>query len=246
MIRVAAITGVSGGIGAATAALFQSEGWSVAGIDRKEAPTDVTLDAFLQADLGQAGVGEQLRSFFAGLDRVDALVNAAAMPIDSMLLDTGVESWDEIMATNVRGTFLASIAAHARLAETGGAIVNVGSVHAYATSPGAGAYAATKGALAALTRASAVEWAPAIRVNSVIPGAVDTEMLRSGLKRLSSEAGAPASRASIAARTPLQRIGRPGEIAQAVLFLADGNRSSFITGESLVVDGGALVRLSIE
>jgi NAD(P)-dependent dehydrogenase (short-subunit alcohol dehydrogenase family) len=246
MSRLVVITGVSGGIGAPTAAMFESEGWRVAGIDRQDAPTALKLEAFLAADLSRSDVQELLRAFFAGLDRLDALVNAAAIPIAANLLDTEIEAWDEVMATNVRGAFLASNAAHPRLTETGGAIVNVGSVHAYATSPGAGAYAASKGALSALTRAAALEWAPAIRVNAVIPGAVDTPMLRNGLRRLSNAKDGHESHHALAARTPLQRIGRPDEIAQAVLFLADAQRSSFITGECLTVDGGALVRLSIE
>jgi NAD(P)-dependent dehydrogenase (short-subunit alcohol dehydrogenase family) len=241
-----AITGLSGGIGAATAALFLSEGWRVAGIDRRDAPAGLNLEAFLNADLGDRDAEGQLRGFFAGLDRLDALVNAAAIPIDANLLDTSVEAWDEVMATNVRGTFIASKAAHPMLAKTQGAIVNVGSVHAYATSPGAGAYAASKGALAAFTRAAALEWAPSVRVNAVIPGAVDTRMLQTGLERLSSAGANQVSHNSLAGRTPLQRIGQPAEIAQAILFLADAERASFITGECLTVDGGAMARLSTE
>jgi NAD(P)-dependent dehydrogenase (short-subunit alcohol dehydrogenase family) len=246
MSRLVAITGVSGGIGAATAALFLSEGWRVAGIDRRDVPAGISLEAFLAADLGDRDAEGQLRGFFAGLDRLDALVNAAAIPIDANLLETSVKAWDEVMATNVRGTFIASKAAHPMLAKTQGAIVNIGSVHAYATSPGAGAYAASKGALAAFTRAAALEWAPAVRVNDVVPGATDTPMLRHGLERITSGEGVDESTEALVSRIPLRRIGRPDDIAQAVLFLADGQRSSYITGQSLVIDGGALTRLSIE
>ena len=127
-----------------------------------------------------------------------------------------------------------------------GAVVNVASVHAFATSAGAAPYAASKGAIVALTRAAALEWAPDVRVNAVAPGAVDTGMLRQGVQRWAPPEAVDAELERLAARIPLGRIGRPEEIAEAILFLADGRRSSFITGQVLVADGGALARLSTE
>jgi len=120
-------------------------------------------------------------------------------------------------------------------------------VHALATSASIAAYAASKGGLLALTRAMAIEWAPDIRVNAVLPGAVDTEMLRAGLARghLSAQKVEDQLR-ELAARTVARRVARPEEIAQAILFLADDRRSSFIYGHGLVVDGGATIRLSTE
>ena len=95
--------------------------------------------------------------------------------------------------------------------------------------------------LVALTRAAALELAAdGVRVNAVLPGAVDTEALREGLSRRRD------AEAILISRTPLGRIGRPEEVAEAILFLADADRSSFITGQSLVVDGGALAQLSTE
>jgi NAD(P)-dependent dehydrogenase (short-subunit alcohol dehydrogenase family) len=130
----------------------------------------------------------------------------------------------------------------------GGAIVNVSSVHAVATSANIAAYAASKGALLALTRALAIELAPDnIRVNAVLPGAVDTPMLHAGLSR-GHVAGAdlPALMQALSKRTVMGRIGQPTEIGQTILFLADSERSSFMTGQALVVDGGATARLSTE
>jgi NAD(P)-dependent dehydrogenase (short-subunit alcohol dehydrogenase family) len=93
----------------------------------------------------------------------------------------------------------------------------------------------------AFTRSAAVELAESsIRVNAVLPGAVESPALRAGLSR------SPEARDTLIARTPLKRIGRPDEVAEAILFLADNDRSSFMTGQSLVVDGGALARLSTE
>jgi NAD(P)-dependent dehydrogenase (short-subunit alcohol dehydrogenase family) len=133
-------------------------------------------------------------------------------------------------------------------AGNGGAIVNVSSVHAVATSKEIAAYAASKGGMLALTRALAIELAPdKIRVNTVLPGAVDTEMLRSGLNRDHAGSGTTDERMEIlASKTVIGKIGRPEEIARAIYFLADQDESSFTTGSSLIVDGGATTRLSTE
>jgi len=152
------------------------------------------------------------------------------------------------MATNAAAPFVAIREAIPYLRKAQGAVVNVASVHALATSAGIAAYAASKGALVALTRSAALELGPdGVRVNAVIPGAIDTKMLRGDAGRaLDGAGGSEEGLAEIAARTPLGRIGRPEEIAQAVLFLADGERSSFVTGQTLVADGGVLARLASE
>jgi NAD(P)-dependent dehydrogenase (short-subunit alcohol dehydrogenase family) len=133
-------------------------------------------------------------------------------------------------------------------AANGAAIVNVSSVHAMATSVGMTAYAASKGAVMALSRAMAIEFSPDnIRVNAILPGAVDTEMLRSGLDRGHLDEGSVEDRLEdLARKTVIGRVGQPDEIARSILFLADGEQSGFITGEGLVVDGGATARLSTE
>ena len=117
-----------------------------------------------------------------------------------------------------------------------------------ATSRDIAAYAASKGGLVALTRAMALELAAdSIRVNAVLPGAVDTPMLHAGLARDHVAGGTVQERMSeLGKRTVMGRVGRPEEIAQAILFLADGQRSSFVTGQTLIVDGGATARLSTE
>ncbi len=246
MTRTVAITGVAGGIGSATAVAFHGAGWAVAGIDLVAPDSAAPIDAFTTIDLGGPDIGDDLDAFFSALAGLDALVNVAAIqgtePIDS----TSTAAWDEVIDANARGTFLAMRAAHPHLEKSRGAVVNVASVHALATSAGAAPYAASKGAIVALTRAAAVEWAPDVRVNAILPGAVDTTMLRHGIRRWAPPEGVDAALSELAARIPLGRIGRPEEIAEAILFLADGGRSSFITGQSLVADGGALARLSTE
>lgn len=243
MTRTALITGVLGGVGGATAEAFRGAGWRVAGIDRRQPDGTETVDVFIRADVGVPGDAGVIE-FINQLEHLDAVVNNAAEQIEKALLDTTVAEWDRIMASNVRSAFVVSQAAYPGLVRTHGAIVNVASVHAIATSAGLAAYAASKGALLALTRASAIEFASTgVRVNAVIPGAVDTPMLAAGLERWPSPEDA---RAALERRTPLGRIAAPREIAMAILFLADGDQSSFITGQAIVADGGVLARLSSE
>jgi len=241
---VAVVTGAAGGIGRATVQAFQQEGWYVVGIDRT-GPEDSKADLCLQADVAEPTDVDGAFAEVARSGHVAALVNNAALQITGTLVDTTPDEWDTVMASNVRSAFLTIGAVYPLMREHGGAIVNVSSVHAVATSPGISAYATSKGALVALTRAAAIELAPeAIRVNAVLPGAVDTPMLHAGLERA---AGTLQERiASLAARTPLGRIGSPNEIAQAILYLADPRRSSFVTGQTLIVDGGATVKLGTE
>jgi NAD(P)-dependent dehydrogenase (short-subunit alcohol dehydrogenase family) len=180
--------------------------------------------------------------------RIDALVNNAAIQICKPLIETTPEEWDSVMAVNVRSVYLAVRYMHPFMQGHDGAIVIVSSVHALATSANIAAYAASKGALAALTRALAIELSPdRLRVNAILPGAVDTPMLREGLGRghVKGEKMADLME-QLGAKHLIGRVGRPEEIAEAILFLADSDYSSFITGQALIVDGGATARLSTE
>jgi glucose 1-dehydrogenase len=171
------------------------------------------------------------------------------MQISKPLLQTSVEEWDAVMASNLRSVFLSVKLAHPLFkAGGGGAIVNVSSVHAVATSANIAAYAASKGGLLALTRAMAIEFAPDnIRVNAILPGAVDTPMLRAGLNRGHVSGGDIQTRLdNLARKTVNGRVGQPVEIAHAIYFLADEKQSSFMTGQAMIVDGGATARLSTE
>ncbi len=229
--RWAVVTGVAGAIGGAVAEVLRESGRRVYGIDL-DTPT-VELDEFAAVDLADADAARTAFEAAAAHD-VDALVNAAGVL---------VEDWDTTMAVNVRAAYLGMTALRDVLGRNAGAVVNISSVHAVATSKGVSAYAASKGALTALTRAAALELAPRVRVNAVAPGAVESAMLRAGLSR---EGRGDAARAELVARTPLGRVGDPRDIAEAVAFLLDGARSSFITGQQLVVDGGATAILGTE
>jgi len=249
--RIVLITGAAGGIGRATVELFAGHGWRVIGVDRAEFGQPFPQDGlFIQSDIS---VGENMETIFqqvhANTDRLHALVNNAALQVARPLLETSVEEWDAVMASNLRSVFLGIKLAHPLLkAAGGGAIVNVSSVHAVATSANIAAYAASKGGLLALTRAVAIEFArDNIRANAILPGAVDTPMLRAGLGRGHVSGGDIQERLdNLARKTVNGRVGRPQEIAQAIYFLADDTQSSFMTGQAMIVDGGATARLSTE
>lgn len=249
--RTMLITGAAGGIGRATVELFHHKGWQVVGVDRSDYGESFPADGlFIQADISQERelerIFEEVRGFTPTLH---ALVNNAALQIAKPLLETTVEEWDAVMASNLRSVFLGLKLSHPLLKKAGrGAVVNVSSVHAIQTSMNIAAYAASKGGLLALTRALAIEFAPDdIRVNAVLPGAVDTPMLRAGLSRGHAGQGDIYARLdNLARKTVNGRVGEPDEIAQAIYFLADTDQSSFITGQALVIDGGATARLSTE
>jgi glucose 1-dehydrogenase len=245
MMRRVVVTGVGGGIGRATAELFHKESWDVVGCDRMPWDGPPILSDFVLVDFADARETEVAFGELAST-RVDALVNNAGVSLSRTLVETTVDDWDHVMGVNVRAAFVTTRCLVPALRD-GGGVVNVSSVHAVATTGQVTAYAASKGALLALTRASALELADdQIRVNAVLPGAVDTPMLRAGLVRLDPVGDADTLMGELAGRTPMRRIGDPGEIAQAILFLADSARSGFCTGQALVVDGGATSRLSTE
>ena len=251
MTKTILITGAAGGIGRATVTLFAQKGWRVIGVDRNEFGGDFPeAGLFIQSDISRA---EDMESIFENAkgytDSLDALVNNAALQVAKPLVQTTVEEWDAVMAANLRSVFLGVKLAHPLLRSGGGgAIVNVSSVHAVQTSANIAAYAASKGGLLALTRAMAIEFAPDnIRVNAILPGAVDTPMLRAGLGRGHVGSGDVQERLdNLARKTVNGRVGSPEEIAHAIYFLADNEQSSFMTGQAMIVDGGATARLSTE
>lgn len=249
--RIMLITGAAGGIGRATVGVFAEHGWRVIGVDRSTFGDAFPNNGlYIQADIANPDelerIYSQARSYTATLD---AVVNNAAVQIAKPLIETSAAEWDDVMASNLRSVFLGSKLAHPLLkAGGGGGIVNVSSVHAVATSANIAAYAASKGGLLALTRAMAIEFAPDnIRVNAILPGAVDTPMLRAGLNRGHAGDGSLQDRLeNLARKTVNGRVGQPEEIARAIYFLADNTQSSFMTGQAMIVDGGATARLSTE
>jgi NAD(P)-dependent dehydrogenase (short-subunit alcohol dehydrogenase family) len=240
------ITGAAQGIGRACVDYFAQQGWSVLALDQAQPEETFAKEIeFIQLDLADEAAIVAFGDNYSKREvPLGALINNAAIqPIGSMS-ETKASDWDLAMAVNLRAPYLLAKACLPYFSKKA-AIVNIVSVHALATSADISAYAASKGGLLSLTRSMAIELAGrGIRVNAVLPGATDTEMLQAGLRR--GELSDTESRKSLEDRILLGRLGRPDEIAKAVYFLADNDQSSYITGQSLIVDGGAMARLSTE
>lgn len=226
--RTAVITGGASGIGAAIAQRFAAEGARVVIVDTSadtercaRAMGGLAVRADVSSEPGWAAVAAAVG------DEVDVLVSNAALQIPAAVTDARLSDWDAQFAVNVRGAFLGLREFLPALSRRQGSAVLISSVHALIGLPAHPAYAATKAALIALTRQVAVDYAP-VRVNCVLPGPILTPAWDS----IDDDA-----RARSVAQTPLRRFGQPSEVASAVMFLASED-ASFVTGTSLVVDGG--------
>jgi NAD(P)-dependent dehydrogenase (short-subunit alcohol dehydrogenase family) len=175
------------------------------------------------------------------LGRIDVLVNNAGIERYRRADEYTLDDWNAIHETNLRGAFLCAKYAYPSLKQARGCIINISSVQGIANEPQISAYAATKAGLLALTRGMALDFAPdGVRVNAICPGAIRSGMMEPFLKdKLDPEEAVK----SIGKTIPLGRVGQPEDIAQAAFFLASP-AASYITGASLVVDGGLLSRLS--
>ena len=239
------VTGVCGGIGRATARCLAEAGWRVYGIDIERSKIGDDLAGFWRGDIADEALWRDTVVPGLGDADVRGLVNNAAIQPCIRIHETTLEDWNRTLAVNLSAAFLATKHVAPLMRTGGGAIVNVSSVHALATSAGMAAYVASKGGLLAFTRAAALELAEwGIRVNAVLPGAIRTGMLAKGLER--SGENPERMKRTLVAHTPLKRIGAPREVATAIAYLLDAQVSSFINGQSLVVDGGVLAQLSTE
>jgi NAD(P)-dependent dehydrogenase (short-subunit alcohol dehydrogenase family) len=244
----ALITGGASGIGRATALLFAREGAAVSVVDVNEAGGQAVAQMivdeggqalFVRCDVTQAGDCQRtMQQTVDELGGLDVLFNNAGIIRRASVLETSEEEWDRVMAVNVKSVFLLSKYAIPVMVQAGGGvIINTASGWGLVGGRKAAAYCASKGAVVLLTKAMALDHGGQnIRVNCICPGDTDTPMLRDEAQQL----GEPDDRfLAEAAQRPLQRIGRPVDIAQAALYLAS-DASSFVTGAALVVDGGGL------
>lgn len=245
--KVALVTGGASGIGRATAILFGQEGAAVVVHDLKEegrATADAIVGGggraiFVQGDVTRAAdcraAVERAVSEYGGLH---VLVNNAGIIRRASVVETTEEEWDRVMAVNVKSVFLFSKVAIPLMArQGGGVIVNTASGWGLDGGKDAASYCASKAAVVNLTRAMAIDHAAQnIRVNCVCPGDIDTPMLASECRQLGEN---PEQFMKEAASRPLNRVGTPGDVANAVLFLVS-EMSIWITGAHLVVDGGGL------
>ena len=248
--QVAVVTGAAKGIGWGIATVFAKQGAKVVVVDWDADAGERTAaeirheggDAiFVKCDVSNE---EQVKAMIqAALDkygRLDVLVNNAGIGVYKSVLDATSEDWDRALAVNLKGQFLCSKYAIPHMQKQGkGAIVNISSVHSFATVNGVAPYAASKGGVTALTRNMAIDYGPTIRVNSIAPGWVLTPLIQGIFDSYPDPAE---QQRQVEQRQVMKRIGRPEDIGYAAAFLAS-DEASFITGTQLFVDGGLTAQL---
>lgn len=241
--KVALVTGGGRGIGRGIVDSFLAEGAHVAIAQRSPLDGALAADArtlHLSADLSDpttfADLVERTVAAFGGLD---VLVNCAGLMFERDPAVLTVAEWDTMVALNLRAPMFLAQAALPQL-ENGGSIVNIGSIEGIGANPGHAAYSATKGGVHAMTKALAVDLGGrGIRCNAIAPGWIASELSET---YLDSMADPVAARAELGRLHPVGRLGQPSDVGNAAVFLAS-DRSSFVTGETLVVDGGRTAKL---
>lgn len=242
----AIVTGGGTGIGRGIVERFIEEGAQVATVQRRELPPDMRDQPSIhsiRADLADvSSFSDVIAGAVSALGGIDILVNNAGVMFERAVSTITVEDWDTLMAINLRAPmFLAQAALPHLLRNESAAIVNIGSIEGLGVNPEHTAYSASKGGLHALTRALAVDLGPNnIRVNTVAPGWIETDMSSAFFD---STPNAPAARERLRTIHPLGRTGSPRDIGDVVVFLAS-DRSRFLTGQTIVADGGRMTKLS--
>jgi NAD(P)-dependent dehydrogenase (short-subunit alcohol dehydrogenase family) len=243
--KVAVVTGAGSGIGRGIAGCLAEEGAVVILNDiRRQAVeesqqilagegyrTEIVISDISTPDGAKAAIDKAIRS----VGRLDLLVNCAGRQIIKRIEELQPEEWDVVLDVNLKGAYLCAREAIPFLAKQSGAIVNISSVHAQATTEGFTSYAASKAGILALTRAMAIEFAPrGVRVNTVSPGTVDTTLLQDFFDSCPDPDRA---RSEFLKFHPIGRFGTPRDIGETVVFLGS-SQAGFITGTEIVVDGG--------
>jgi NAD(P)-dependent dehydrogenase (short-subunit alcohol dehydrogenase family) len=242
--RILAITGAAQGIGAGIALHFARQGYAISFCDPDEQAARKTIAelgkigahvVYVSADISKArDVDRWMETTVSDLGCPDVLVNNAGIEHRAPFLELPVEEFDRVTGVNLRGTFLCSQAAARRMASRGpgGAIVNIASTRAFMSEPNTEAYTASKGGIVALTHAMAISLSEhRIRVNCISPGWIETPRV-------------PATGERDRLQHPVGRVGTPGDIAQACLFLAED--AGFMTGQNIIIDGGMSVKMIYE
>ncbi len=240
--KIALVTGAAQGVGLACGQALAADGHLVVAVDIKAREVETAA-----AEIGAGAVAyvcdmsapASVRSLFDSVESehgdVSVLVNNAGIALPCDFLDVSLDDFRKVIDLNLTGTFAATQRAARQMVSKGirGAVVNMSSVNAQVAIPAIAAYCASKGGVMQLTKAAALALAPhGIRVNAVGPGSIDTEMM-------AAVNASPDAMKMVLSRTPLGRIGDPREVAEVVAFLAS-ERASYVTGETIYVDGGRL------
>lgn len=246
----ALVIGGTSGIGLAVAELLFERGArvTVAGpeLNRPDSLASASGIRWVHCDVARPAEVSNAADVSAAEGPIDWLVYSAGIQRYGNAVETSIEEWDLVQAVNARGAFLAAHFGIPHM-KRGGAIVHVSSVQGLSCQTGVAAYAASKGTIDALTRSLALDFASAgIRVNAVLPGTVDTPMVRASAELFSNASQTADDLIAQWGRLhPLGRVAQPREIAQAVAFLLS-DQASFLTGACVPVDGGLLAQLSVK
>jgi len=247
--KIAIVTGGNRGIGGATSRLLAREGAAIT-VASRDRPSGEAMVAAIEAGGGRAihvtadvsrheDVERMVVATVEAFGAIDILVNNAGIDVGKPLLETSEAEWDSILDVNLKGHWMCAVAVVPHLIERGGgSIVNTSSVLAMSSLPNSGVYSASKAGILGLTRSMAIEWGPlGIRVNCILPGSTDTDMMWFGLR----PDEIPAERRRVDEATPLGRVADPEEIAEATVWFCSSG-ASFATGSFLWLDGGTLAR----
>jgi len=251
--KIAVVTGAATGIGGATADAFSAAGASVLLTDVNEAALAERTERLraaggncraLVADVSRSAAAQRIaQEAAAAFGGVDYLVASAGIQTYGTVVSTDEETWDRTLAVNAKGVYLAAKYCVPEMAKRGGgAIVNVASVQGLFSQPNVAAYAASKGAVIAMTRTMAIDHAADnIRANSICPGSIETPLLRFAAEQYQPDDPDGAIK-EWGGLHVLGRVGQPEEMAQVALFLCS-EAASFITGAAIVADGGLTIQL---
>ena len=243
MTRFAFITGANGGIGKALCAGFSDSGYAVIASDfgpECHAPCVHYIDLDLAKLPWEKHLQQELTNRLSKIladEGLHVLVNNAATQRLAHTSAMSIDEFNTTLTVNVSAPFLLTQVCLPHLQKNRGSVINIGSIHAQLTKPRFAAYATSKAAIDGLTRALAIDLGDSIRVNSINPAAIATDMLTDGF------ASNPEGYRALQSYHPAQRIGTPEEIAQLALFLADPEKAGFITGASIDISGGIHARL---
>jgi len=235
MQQVIIVSGGSRGIGHAIIERLYTKDTRIVSCGRSARPDDLPEDViWISGDMAEAGTIKRIVDAAKQQGRISALINNAAIQIEKPLAESTDSDWDELIGTNCKAVFLMCREVLPQMQETGGVIVNMGSISGMVSDPSMALYNASKGFIHSLTRSIAVDYGPKVRCNALCPGWIKTAMTQDAfaLAKNPKQTEEDALR-----RHPLRRLGTPQDIAEAVAWLLS-DKSAFITGQCITVDGG--------
>lgn len=247
--KVVIITGVLGDIGLNVMIQFYLSGYNIIGIDIKDLDDKYCdfIYKYYKIDLSNGDLMDVFNKLVNDCYRIDTVVHLAAKQIEHKIHDNVIvmKEWDSIFNTNVKSIYQLLMCSFEHLKMVNGNVIIITSIHCFQSSTNVGLYAITKNTLGGLIRNFAIEWSKfGIRVNGIAAGAINTSMLINGITRRGDSKETALKK--LIDKHPIGKIGEPNDIGEFVIFLADNNKSSYMTGQNYIIDGGVSIVLSSE